>query len=429
VGASAIATSSSGIPYHGTAGRLVVAPTRLITGVVRDQVSGEPLARVTVKSYLMAGSHFINTQLEITTDARGRFTLSGMPKGEGNVILAVPDAAGPHLGASVRVPDPAGLAPVSVDFALARGIPIEGIVTDQRGKPVSGVWVGYYADESNELARGESGLAGHLARKVVPTGADGRFRAVGLPGKGFLVAAARGDRYLAARERAGKGGVAATVLRSLPYRIPTDTCHAVAAFDVPRAARTFRQDLCLEAGHAVTATLTGPNGREVVGAESFARAAAALWQEEARPGRHRIESINPGHPRTVLFRQRALGLVGRLRLPADFAAATCRVPLRPGVTLTGRVLDDEGNPRDGARVALRFMHAREDDAAESWALLTGQKEWITTGRDGRFRIVALPPGLAYELAVAGRYLSQFRLAPDAAGVKDLGDLHLPSLEN
>jgi RNA polymerase sigma factor (sigma-70 family) len=430
MGAGVVGTSAAGIPYHGTTGSLAVAPSRLITGVVRDRLTGQPLAGVTVSSYLLAGSNFINTQVQTTSDARGRFTLAGMPKGDGNVILAVPGPAQPHLGASARVPDPAGFAPVTVDFALRRGVWIEGVVTDQASKPVPRVWVAYYADESNErAAREEPGFAGHLARKLAPTGADGRFRAVGLPGAGFLVATAPGNRYLAACDRAGKGGVAQAILPTLPYRAHTDSCHAVSAIDVPRAAQRFRRDLSLEDGQAVLVTLVGPNGQEVTGAESFARLAASSWQKETRPGQHRIEAINPKQLRTVLFRHRALGLAGMLRVPADFTAASCRVPLRPGVTLTGRALDDEGNPKAGARVSLRFLRTRQDDAAESWAALTGQKEMVTTGADGRFQIVALPPGLAYELVVSGRYLAQFRLAPDATGVKDLGDLQLPMLEN
>jgi RNA polymerase sigma factor (sigma-70 family) len=430
VGTGVIGVSASGQPYLGAAGTLAVPPTRLITGVVRDRLTKKPLAGVTMQSYLMAGSDFINMQVKTTTDASGRFTLSGMPKGRGNVILAVPDGAQSHLGASAEVPDPAGFAAVTVDFALGRGIPIEGIIRDQAGKPVPLAWVLYCPDRSNtEAVLKGSRFPGHLAGMRSPTGPDGRFRVTGLPGKGFLVVEMEGRRYLAACDRVKEGTMAVTVLNTLPYRVRTDSCNAACAIDVPKASKVFRRDLSVETGLGVIVSVVGPDGKPVAGAESFAARARDTWKGETLPGQHRLEALNPRRLRTILFRHSASGLVGKLNLSADFTGDRCVVSLRPGVNLAGRVLDDEGKPRAGARVTLRFMSAHQDDSAESWAVLTGPKEPITTDAAGRFRIAGLPPGLAYEMTVDGRYMAQFRLDAKAAGTKELGDLKLPRREN
>lgn len=96
--------------------------------------------------------------------------------------------------------------------------------------------------------------------------------------------------------------------------------------------------------------------------------------------------------------------------------------MRPGVALTGRVLDEFGRPVAKADVRLSFLWARQDDSARAWAKFTPDEERITTDAAGHFRIVALVPGLSYSLSVRGRVLAEFRLAANEEGVKKLGDL-------
>src|SRR5262249_51369650 len=143
------------------------------------------------------------------------------------------------------------------------------------------------------------------------------------------------------------GGAARTTLPTLPYRIRTDSWDAVYAIDVPRKATAFRRDLTLQAGRRITVTVVGPDGRPVAGTLSFARRAGEAWHAEARPGEHEIEAFNPKWPRPVVFRHPAKGLIGVLRVPANFDGISMRVPLRPGSILTGRVLDEDGKPAAG----------------------------------------------------------------------------------
>ena len=63
--------------------------TRPVVGVVRDKDSGEPLAGVIVQSYLFGGADDYNGTVRTATDKEGRYRLVGLPKGEGNEIIAV----------------------------------------------------------------------------------------------------------------------------------------------------------------------------------------------------------------------------------------------------------------------------------------------------------------------------------------------------
>src|SRR5262249_53947324 len=115
--------------YYGSNFRHVAAPTKPVVGVVRDKDTRKPLAGVTVGSYARATgpSSFEGFDIVRTTlDSQGRYRLVGMPKGEGYKIVAIPNHDQPYLATSKDVPDSPGLAPVTVEFELKRGVWIEG---------------------------------------------------------------------------------------------------------------------------------------------------------------------------------------------------------------------------------------------------------------------------------------------------------------
>src|SRR5262249_20883836 len=77
--------------YYGASFRHVAAPTKPMIGVVRDKDTKKPLAGVTVRSLALTigPSHRGAFDLvRTTTDAQGRYRLTGMPKREGNLIAA-----------------------------------------------------------------------------------------------------------------------------------------------------------------------------------------------------------------------------------------------------------------------------------------------------------------------------------------------------
>jgi RNA polymerase sigma factor (sigma-70 family) len=428
VGPAALTATSAGTSYYGTAGVIAVKPSRPIAGVVRDRRTGEPVAGVTVRSLVMAGRHRLDTGLATTTSGKdGKFTLAGMPKGPGNTLLVVPGRGQPYLVTGVEVPDPGGLDPVAVDVVLDRGILIEGVVRDLAGRPVPNVNVAYLANRFNDRVTqqrfgGRSGAA-------APSDADGKFQVVGLPGTGYLVAVGPGRSYLAATERAGDGSSETVQLDTVSYPVRADGLHAVYAIDVPRRAIGFRQNVVLERGANVAVAVVDRDGKPVPGCRCLWRRAGEDWQDEARPGEHRVEAVNPKQPRTVLVRHAGRNLVGVVSLPSGPGETTHRLVLQPGVTLTGRVLSDGDRARAGVSVSI-FVRPSHDNAGDAQRFRdAGEK--IVTDAAGRFRVPALVPGFTYEVSINGQFVadSTFRLDAGATGTKDLGDLHLRLAED
>src|SRR5207249_486157 len=87
--------------YYGASFRHAAGPTKPIVGVVRDRDTKKPLAGVTIRTlklanhpiFYMDGQELVRT----TTDAKGRYRLVGMPKGEGNKIMIKPPGDLPYL--------------------------------------------------------------------------------------------------------------------------------------------------------------------------------------------------------------------------------------------------------------------------------------------------------------------------------------------
>jgi RNA polymerase sigma factor (sigma-70 family) len=170
--------------YYGANLRHVAAPCKPIVGVVRDKDTKKPLAGITVRSYaltisrgrvnLIKGFDLVRT----TTDAQGRYRLTGMPKLDGNKIVAIPDKELPYVAAHADVPESPGLDAVSVDIELKRGAWIEGKITDKvTGKPFKGR-VEYFALVRNPNLRDYPGFDGTAIIGLcrVETKEDGSYR-------------------------------------------------------------------------------------------------------------------------------------------------------------------------------------------------------------------------------------------------------------
>jgi hypothetical protein len=369
------------------------------------------------------GDQFVT---ETRTDAEGRFTLTGMPKGEGNSVLVLPGDTQPYVAMHAGVPDPPGFGPVPVEITLTPGVWIEGTVTDKRtGKPVRLAEVEYYpASIDAKTVAKFPGLRDRYEAKgryyPTVTRADGKFRVLGLPGKGFLVARAHDAEgvYLAATDRAGEGGSERLSLPSLPHIVLASNYHAVREVTVP-AEGPFACPVALERGTSFTVSVVGPDGKPIRGAESYGAAANLRWEGEQEPGRHPVTLYNPGRPRLVLFRHAADNLVGTLSVPKDFDAAATTVKLERGVVLTGRVVDEDGQPRAGVEVSLSFQRL----PVEPWGAYT-VTDRIVTDAAGRFRVGGVVPGFKYGVTLRDVHVESFTLGADATGTKDLGDLRL-----
>ena len=113
-----------------------------ISGRVTDEASN-PIAGASVNAYLLGNSLFANG----LTDSDGSYTINGLEPGNYRVVAA---AAGFAFEVYDDTIDFAQATPVAVtsgadtpgiDFALSAGGGISGLVTDESGSPLAGIWV------------------------------------------------------------------------------------------------------------------------------------------------------------------------------------------------------------------------------------------------------------------------------------------------
>ncbi len=410
--------------YHGADFRHVAAPTKPIVGVVRDKDTKKPLAGTLVRSHVrkINPSYFrtLDTEVSTTTDAEGRFRLTGLPKGEGYKILVVPTREQPYVPISQEVPDAPGLGPVTVDFELKRGVWIEGKVTDKvTGKPVRGAGVEYLSMYSNpNLLRDYPGFVGSVNFHTVPVKEDGSYRVAGLPGPGLIGVLHHPSSYLRAPDRDDECGTKKGSLNTAPFHVSfTSNYNALAPVNPERGAGPVRRDVTLDPGWSFKATVLGPDGKPLAGARvQNLNSYRTGWEAEGLKTAELTGWFNPRRPREFLVWHPEKGLVGVVHPPKE-NGASITVRLERGAAVTGRLVDAGGKPRAGVELEVQFR----GKGLGSW--FTYLPERVRTDREGRFRVEALPGG--YE----------FRLSDEAGGLplggalrpgetKDLGDLRM-----
>jgi RNA polymerase sigma factor (sigma-70 family) len=175
--------------------RYLAAPSRLIRGVISDKETGKPLAGVLVGVGPNKGELHGRGMITARTDQDGRYEVQGCPKYPSYDIVAQPADTGQYFTIlSSEIPDTPGLAPMSINLKLPRGIPVRGKVVDERtGKPVAGARVTYYAFANFAGATRLCADFDHAwTESSAIAGPDGSYSVAALPGEGFLGTVAPG---------------------------------------------------------------------------------------------------------------------------------------------------------------------------------------------------------------------------------------------
>ncbi|HEV3255971.1 MAG TPA: sigma-70 family RNA polymerase sigma factor [Gemmataceae bacterium] len=402
--------------YYAASFRHVAAPCKPIAGVVRDNETKKPLAGISIRSHTLATRpNYLQDIVRTTTDARGRYRLVGMPKGEGNKIVAIPGTDQPYVVSAKGVADSPGLDPATVDFELKRGVWIEGKITDKvTGKPLQAA-VEYFSLYSNPNLRDYPGFDSAVVFRSVGTKEDGSYRVVGIPGPG-LVAVWQVDHYVRAPERDDEYGIKERSLSTAPYQLlPLVDYGAVARIDPAKGVDSVKQAVTLEPGWTFTGTVHGPDGKTLAGARSFGLTGWGDWEHEAmKSAKFTVREFNPHRPRAILFQHLGKGLVG-VAQPPKATGGSVTVRMQPGATVTGRLLDGDGQPRAGVELEVLFRLKGEPGRQ------TYRPERIKTDRAGRFCIEALLPCYEYSLS-DGKGDLHFGKTLGAGETKNLGDV-------
>ncbi len=391
------------LSIYGADFSFTAAPGRPVEGVVKDARTGQPLVGAEVRSYRLAGSDYVGTMtLRTKTDEKGRFRLSGMPKGQGNQLIVVPGEEQPYLLQEVDVPDPPGVGLVSVEVALPRGLWIEGTLTEQAtGKPVPGAWLHYMPFLENTFAQAhpafdEDGNSDNSdIQDHYKTRADGTFRLVGLPGRAIVGALVHDKAYLQ-----GVGSDAIAGLNKSghfeTYRSPINPGRlwptVMKKINPSADEELVRLDLQVTTGPSVRLSVVDADGKPVIGVSTRGLKGLSSYEREAMASSEgEVANLMPGEERTVLLRHegRKIGKVVRVR-QGDDANGPIVARLEPLAAMTGRVADVDGNPVPGATVRPDLLPSGD------FSLSLPQ---VATDEQGRFLVPDVPVGCDYAMAV------------------------------
>jgi RNA polymerase sigma factor (sigma-70 family) len=413
------------VVFHARRFEQVVEPTKPIEGVIRDKDSGRPIVGLMLRAGVFDARSFIPTHgVEATTDAFGRYRLSGLPKAPVYRLFVEQGEGKPYPAATFRAPaESPAFEPVTFDITLKRGVLIRGRVTDKAtGEPVPG-YINSFTFRNNPSIKEFPGyVLNDLATIFIKD--DGRYEIVGLPGRNIIACRSEMRRY---RGRVG----AEMIPGNDPQRMAFDTLplnchvadyHVLAEIDIDPKAESATLDFQVDPGRTVTVTAVDPDGKPIGGTKAKGVTdlfSNAIEYDQESPT-FEINALDPAKPRRVIITHAGRKLIGTAYLKGD-EASPVTIHLQPWGALTGRVVDDDGQPLKG----LRMLSAGGSypERPDVQGILPGDG---LIGSDGRFRVEGLVPGLKYgaiasdQKALFGELFHDQTIAPGE--VKDLGDL-------
>jgi hypothetical protein len=192
-----------------------------------------------------------------------------------------------------------------------------------------------------------------------------------------------------------------------------------------RDAESMVRDLVLDPGKTVTGTIMDPNGKPVKGVNIDSVFGVSFRMKGLPTAQFRIPGVDPKHPRSFFFRHPGRNLGAAVLFTGD-EPMPVTVPLQKCATITGRLVDDNGLPRPSW--VASYIHKGQLNI--NGGVGYGSQG---TGKDGRFRMELVIPGLKIGLH-AGDNPSVYdqHLVPEltlqAGEVRDLGDLKRKATE-
>jgi RNA polymerase sigma factor (sigma-70 family) len=417
--------TSGKLTYYGASFDHVARPTTPIIGVVRDKDTKKPLAGAIVTSWQIAGENFHGRdQVRTTTDKEGRYRLVGMPQGEGNVIRVKGAEGEPYLEVQKGVPAAQGLATVTVDAELKRGVRIKVRVLDKAsGKPVPAN-VAYFAFRDNPNRQDAPGLWPRSTTKK-----DGSFEFVGLPGRAIVAVRAHSDEYLMAvgADKFKRDAFGRFIDNSGLLTSPT--CHArdfhtFKEIEAAKDAASLACEILLDPGRRLQGIVVGPDGKPLPGVRmgGVRTGFVPTWEGKPQPtAEFTVFGIKDGEVRNIVAMHEEKRLAGSLLLKGDEKGGLT-LKLEPWGAVSGRLVGSDGQPLRGADVTMRRVGDRLHDPLAGYQMT----RFFQTDKEGKFRIDALVPGMKYTMwgmnkgRLVGTVFEDLNVKPGE--VKDLGDV-------
>ena len=365
---------------------LTVAPGRAIEGTVRDRATGKPIAGARIFTWMSP---------EVVTDARGRFRVAGLPRQPGHSLEVFVEGE-PYLKVVKHLGDEAVSQPTRLDLSLERGSWVEGrIVRSSDGGPVKAV-VKYLPFRDNPHVKDcpdASFLDNNLSNEVeFPTNADGRFRAVALPGGGILAVTASAPNFLAATPLEPRTAGNVLIVPGVDFSYYMDPYHALVPIEARERETLVIPEIRLKEARAQHVRFVDPEGRPVAGPRVYCLQDTSLRGQRIDGDVLTFRIANPGKGETLMAVHEGRSLGATVELKGD-EPDPVRVVLQPTGSVSGRLVDEDGQPRPGVPLAVMYHLVTRGRSVGSERF-----DPPSSGPDGRFRIRHLVPGVTYTLA-------------------------------
>ena len=419
--------------YHRAHFVHALAPGRAIAGVVRDKDTGEPIAGVKIDGAVGDDRQRTLPQrgVEATTDAEGRYQLAGLIPGHAYGLSATPAEGSPYPNATFHVPAAANaLAPLTFDFTMKRGVLIQGRVTDKStGKPVRG-YVQTYTFLDNPHVKDFPGYS--LGNEPFARfGPDGRFAVATLPGRGLVAVRSDVTRYLGARGVENIKGLneEKTYFDTYPQLCSVTSFHAIVEINPDGKSEALALELQVDPGQSLSGTVVDPDGRPIGGTKgSGLNDLMGISVRTLESPEFEVRSLDPAKPRRLFLAHEGRKLAGSVLVRGD-EGGPLTVRLEPWGAVTGRVVDEDGEPRLKMELLANVDYDKFDPER---GLVPGDNARVVVDRDGRFQIEGLVPGLKYQawasdgLKLLGKVYEGVQVGPGAT--KDLGNVTVRPLK-
>jgi RNA polymerase sigma factor (sigma-70 family) len=428
--APGIATTDLGV-VSGAPVQHVAVQSRPIRGVVRDKISGQPLAGATVSVALATGwwaNAFDEDPDEklrwgkTITDKDGRYELLGLAKPLNFKVLEVKPAQGQlYFRREVELGDTPGLAALVADIDMVQGVTVRGNVTDKAThKPIAGARVVYYALWGNPFVSREALYSGAI------TEPDGSYVLTVHTGPGVIGVICRNpDAYMPALVTAkeqndffrvplpdrGSDRLLTTSVGTGKHPLMQADYNALVLLEPKEGDKALVKDIALERALERKGRIVGPDGHPIPGVTVSGLSPGVRGISETLEGAEfTVRGINPRAKRLLTFQHKEKNLGYCLKELPDEKLGPLTIKLQPCGSISGRIVDADGMPVVASRRVFVGPAALE---------------WLTLDKEGRFHVKGLLPGLEYSVNDDKRaFILRDAVVVESGKNKDLGDIQV-----
>ena len=411
--------------HYGASPTIVASPTQLITGVVVDAVSGEPLANTNVVISRVGKSTWRANEIAASTDLNGRFQLTGAPLGGGHVVEVQPELDQPYFETRLELPASSGLTPLDCKFELHRTKWIVGRITDEQGKPLEAT-LNYYPYRNNEHAEKysnfEQRITGSGPDYDIKSGKDGRFRIRVIAGPAVLTAFitenSEQPKYIPNRSEELLLRIGGEQMSKLFNSWSANFFDALVEVNIDQEANEVTQDLVFKKGQVCPLQVADVDGAAIESVSVLGTTFPPRYNRNYKLTESKLEIIglHPDESRLVVLMSDD-GRSGKLLTVSGSETAPLDVRLERCATVVGRVLDQDAQPVANIQVHITPV---QEPSQDNWSRDLGP---VTTDANGQFETYLAAGGL-YRLSAYTSLGPNFsvNIRPDAGATYKLGEL-------